>query len=182
MMKKLVCLLLVIVSAICMCTACTDTPDDSSSGEPVVYTITFSQEGQEDVVKQVEEGKSLADVPVPAEKSGYTVVWNVTDFSNIQENIQVMAVATPNEYTITYTYNPLLDNSYTVNLEKETQKVTYNTEYTLASASAYNSDRTLVFVGWVDATTGEPVENGVYTTAGNITLVAKFDAPTSEWS
>ena len=149
---------------------------------PVVYTVTFSQEGQENIVKKVESGKELTDIPMPVEQDGYDIAWDRTDFSKITGNLTVKAVATPKTYVITYTYNPLLDNEYEVTLEKNTQSVVYNTQFTLATAAASSTERTLIFEGWVDQETNEPVEAGTYVFTRNITLVAQFGVADVEWS
>ena len=176
-MKRLCSLLLACIATLCLFCACKE-PDKG----PVVYTVTFSQEGQTDIVKEVESGKALTDIPTPVGQEGYDIVWSVTNFSNITENLTVTAVVTPKTYVITYTYNPLLDNAYEVTLEKTTQSVAYNSQFTLATATASNTERTLIFEGWVDQETNEPVEAGTYVFTKNITLVAQFSVADVEWS
>ena len=63
--------------------------------------ITFVQEGQANIIKTVEKGSDLTDIPSPAPVVDAEVVWDVTDFTNIQENITVNAVITP-IYKITF--------------------------------------------------------------------------------
>ena len=88
-MKKIAGLLLAVLlltlSCVCVFTSCSNKVD-----------ITFVQSGQEDVVVTIKKGESLEDIPDPAQKTGYTVVWDVTDFSNIDEDLTVNAVETPN--------------------------------------------------------------------------------------
>ena len=148
----------------------------------MVYTVTFSQEGQTDIVKQVESGKALTDIPTPVGQDGYDIDWDTTNFSKVTGDLTVTAVATPKTYVITYTYNPLLDNAYEVTLEKTTQSVVYNTLFTLAAASASSADKTLIFKGWVDEETNEPVVAGTYVFTRDITLVAQFGVADVEWS
>ena len=76
--------------------------EDSSSAEAQTFTIVFRQEGQEDIVKQVKEGETLKNVPTPTPKTGYTVTWSVTDFTNVTKNMTVDRVERANTYTITY--------------------------------------------------------------------------------
>jgi uncharacterized repeat protein (TIGR02543 family) len=68
------------------------------------YTVTFQQYNQPDVVITVTENDSLEgeDIPTPAARTGYTVVWEEKLVPSITENIVINAVATPNNYTITY--------------------------------------------------------------------------------
>ena len=175
-MKRLYSLLLAFIATLGLFCAC-GKPNGS-----VVYTVTFSQEGQADIVKQVESGKALTDIPMPVEQDGYDIVWNTTNFSKITGDLTVTAVATPKTYVITYTYNPLLDNAYEVTLEKTTQSVVYNTQFTLATAAASNAEKTLIFKGWVDEETNEPVVAGTYVFTRDITLVAQFGVADVEWS
>lgn len=111
-MKKLLLLILsAILSMSVFCTVgCSDgTPDNSSisSETPTekTYTVTFKQDGQRDVVKTVEEGESLTDIPEPKAKVGYTVAWEVVDLTNIVEDIEVKAIETANTYVVSYDLN-----------------------------------------------------------------------------
>lgn len=174
-MKRIACLLLSFLATACLGFAC-------SKNEDTLYTITFVQSGQENIVRQVENGQELTDIPTPIAQDGYDVRWDITDFSNITEDKTVNAVITPKTYTITYTYNPLLDNAYEVVLEKTTQEVVYNSDFTLATASAKNDERTLVFDGWIEQESGEKLNSEKYVYTRNITLIAVFSAPGSEWS
>ena len=80
--------------------------EEESEEESVVvtYTVTFVQEGAENVVITVNEGEGIAasEIPTPTPVKGHTVAWDVSDFSAITSDITVTAVATPNVYTITY--------------------------------------------------------------------------------
>ena len=70
--------------------------ENSSDNETQYVTVTFKQEGKMDVVKTLEKGDNLTDIPIPAEKTGYNVIWDRTDFTSIMEDIVVNAVATAN--------------------------------------------------------------------------------------
>ena len=84
------------------------TPDIPNSDNPAetpekeIYTVTFKQNGFDPIVKTVEEGEALTDIPSTQEKIGYTVIWETVDLTNIAEDIVVNAVETANIYTVTY--------------------------------------------------------------------------------
>ncbi len=124
-MKKLLFLLLGLTLSAGVMVACRDkgTDEESSSLAPTVssesvlesssesssseekeiwYNVTFLQEGETIIVKQVMKGETLTQVPATKEKVGYTVQWDRTDFTNITADITVKAVATANTYKITY--------------------------------------------------------------------------------
>ena len=109
-----------------------------------VFTITFAQAGQETKTFTVKEGESFTDIPEPAAKTGYNVVWDKTEFSNVTEDITVNAVETAKTYTITFT-----TDKGTIPDDKKTITVTYGEAYelpTLSNISDGNDD--YVFVGW----------------------------------
>ena len=150
----------------------------SDSAEPVeqTFTVTFRQEGQEDVVKTVKEGETLADVPAPVAVPGYTVAWDRTDFSDISEDIVVTAVQTANKYTITY---DLGVNIYAT-LGNESTEVTFGQSFVLETPEYEGSAE---FYGWYLAdeygeATVVKVEGGTYAYAEDVTVVARWQ----EWS
>lgn len=113
--------------------------DNSESSNPAldVVTVTFKQAGKEDVIKTVERGSALIDVPTPAKKTGYTVNWNITDFSNIQTDITVLAEEVPKIYTVTL-------NANGGTLSQTTFTITYGQAYTLAKPTHDYDD----FLAW----------------------------------
>ena len=139
--------------------------DSSQSGTVTKYKVTFTQDGQPDVVREVEAGKGLTNLPTVKQKTGYTVAWEDVDLSAINEDIIVEAVETPNEYTITYDVNG------GDALQSATQTVTFDTQYTLVTPTREDWG----FQGW---------QNGdeLYTTmtgsqwkiADDVTLVAQW--------
>ncbi len=132
----------------------------------VYYSITFKQDGEKDVVKKVEEGKALTSIPNPKAKTGYTVAWDVTDFSNLTADMTVNAVATPNAYTVTYDANG-------GTVASATAEFTFDAAYTLAEPTKDG----YTFAGWMNGET--PVAaTGTWTTASNVTLVATWTANT----
>ena len=114
---------------------------DSSSQAPVTeyVTITFQQEGQADVVKTIVKGTALTEVPTPASKTGYTVVWDETDFTNVTESMIVTAVATAK------TYKVILNVGDNASISQTTITVTYGQAYELPTPT--HQDKT--FKEWL---------------------------------
>ena len=83
--------------------------ENSSDNETQYVTVTFKQEGKMDVVKTLEKG-------------GYTVVWNKNEFTNVTENITVMAIETAKTYMI-------ILNANGGNVSQTTFTVTYGQAY-----------------------------------------------------
>jgi hypothetical protein len=139
-------------------------------------TVKFVQNGQETIVKELEKGGTLTDIPTPKAKSGYTIVWDKTAFFNLQEGLTVTAVETPNTYVITYELN-----NRSATIEAATQTVTYDTEVVLFTPQS-NSEK-IAFKGWIEQKSGTAFKSGVYKTAENITLVAEWEIlGGGEWS
>ena len=72
-MRKIIMLFMTVLLSICtFFPSCADTVTET---EKIYYTVTFRQEGEEDIVKKVEAGKGLtsSDIPEPKLKDGYTV-------------------------------------------------------------------------------------------------------------
>ncbi len=111
----------------CSCSCNGDGDEDNPDGK-VYYTITFKQEGQEDVIRKVEQGQYLStqDIPVITgeAKKGHSVAWDVDDFTAISSDTVVNAIETPNVYTITLQCDKE-ENS------KFSQKVTYGQAYAI---------------------------------------------------
>ena len=137
----------------------------SCAGDKI--TVTFVQSGQETIVKEVQKGGTLKDIPTPKAKTGYTVVWDTTSFSGLQAGLTVTAIETPNRYTITYELN----NS-DATIEANTKTVTYDAEVILYEPQS-NSEK-IVFKAWKEKESGQVFESGVYKVARDITLVAQW--------
>ena len=176
MMKKIVALLLVMLLPVFALVGCND-----SDGGKTTYTVTFVQAEQENIVRTVEKGKALANVPSPAPVTGHDVAWDVTDFSNVSGDLTVNAVATPKTYTIYYTVVEGLQ-SKPITLEKTSQQVTYGQAFTLISASYVEGDATYVLTCWLN--NGEEFSSDIWTYTEDITLVTgKFrNTKDVEWS
>ena len=132
---------------------------------PTTYRVTFVQNGFEDVVMEIVQGGSIAEsaMPIPQAKTGYTVVWEAKDLSSINENLTVNAVATPNDYQITYQAGDGI-------IDTATQMVTYDAPYTLATPTLDGYD----FVCWLNGEVAFAQE-GVWKTDANVTLTAKYE-------
>ena len=142
-----------------------------NNGEPVekeTFTVTFVQAGQNDIVKTVEKGATLTDIPAPKDKVGYSVTWNVAEFVGITENITVTAVETANNYTITYQPG---DGT----LDAITQTVTYDAEYTLKVPA--HQDGAYTFTCWTCTDNTSVAQTGTWKIAENITLTAQYAEP-----
>ena len=142
---------------------CNTTKDNETTG--TTYKVIFQQDGCDPIEKTVKEGEDLKDIPTPVEVVGYTVTWDVTDFTNIRKDMTVQAVKKANSYTVTY--DPA---GGTVSGEKDT--FVYDGSYTLKTP--VNSDATKVFVGWKNG--DQLVElTGTWSIAQDVTLKAVWE-------
>lgn len=132
------------------------------------YTITFVQEGFPDVEVSVKRGGALTDFPTPQPVRGYTVTWERTELSDIQQDLTVNALVTANTYTITYVIG-----YEGATLDQETQEVVFGQEIELFKAiyDEYSDETVKIFVEWQIEGTNEALENGVYDIDGDITLI-----------
>ncbi len=160
--------------------ACATPSEDTStsSNGGTVYTITFRQEGAADVLFEVEEGGSFEEaLPVCVQKTGYTAKWENADYTDIGEDMLIMAVYTPNAYVITYESGLTAENEsrYGYTIEGNAQSVVFDGQVTLYVPTAGE----LGFLGWKIKGTKDFFTDGKYEVAENITLVAVWDR---EWS
>lgn len=163
-MKRLIVVVTALALALCLLfSACkpAETPEET-------FTVTFVQAGQENVVKQVKGGQTLTDIPTPKDRTGYTVVWEEKDLTNVKANITVNAVETANTYTITYVPGE-------GTLASTTQTVTYDSQYTLATPVC--ADETVKFANWKKDDGTAVAISGVWKIASNITLTAVYAEP-----
>lgn len=156
-MKKALTILLLIFAL--LATGCDCGGDKTAQ----TYTVTFVQDGFDDVTYTVAAGESLAEIPLPQKKAGHTVVWDTMEFDNIKSDITVKAVATANEYYIRYH----VDGNTTSLYE---QKVVYGENYVLTAPVKEG----FVFVKWVVKGTDFVFESGTYTKAGDTDLTPVF--------
>ena len=142
----------------------------SSETQDVTCTVTFKQSGEANVVKTVKQGEALTDIPTPKEKTGYTVVWDTTDFTNITEDMEVNAIATANKYTVTYDANG-------GSVATPTQEVTFDEETTLATPEKTD----YYFLGWTYENNAV-VSGEKWAIADNVTLVASWQDQRPEFT
>jgi hypothetical protein len=115
-----------------------DSASDSSEEEETQWiTVTFKQGGQVDIVKKVEKGGMLTDIPTPAPKAGYIVEWESVDFTNLTEDMTVNAIETAKKYTLSL-------NTNGGSVMQTTITVTYGQAYKLMIPTKENK----VFDGW----------------------------------
>ena len=125
-------------------------------------TITFKQDGQNDIVRTIEKGSSLINVPSPKGKIGYSVAWDKDNFTDVTEDMVVNAVEAANTYTVTYDANGGM-------VSAATQKVTFDAVTTLAQPTKED----YLFSGWKYE--GALVEdNTAWKIAEDVTLVAEW--------
>ncbi len=170
-MKKLTAFLLTICACafVASCTApgnndssSIDSSATTSSEQTQTFTVTFKQVGAEDVVKTVKNGEALSDIPTPKTKTGYTVKWDVSDFSTITSNLTVNAVETANTYVVTYDANG-------GTVANATQNVVFDAETTLLTPERAD----YLFLGWTYQ--GNVVVNPAkWSIASDVTLVANW--------
>lgn len=142
------------------------------------YTVVFKQDGYPDIIFEVEAGGELPNPPKPKVVTGYSVEWDRTQFENITQDIVVNAIATPNEYLITYA----VAQDETL-LGEYTQTVVYDAQYELKTPTKYG----YVFNSWYNGNT--PVAtSGVWEIASDVVLVAAWvemdsdEMDSDEWS
>lgn len=131
------------------------------SANTEMVTISFVQDGQATIIEKIAVGETLADIPVPVGKEGYTIVWDRMDFSSISKSITVKAIETPNVYLISYKVGE------DVTFDGINFSVTYGTDFELATPTLLGK----IFDGWKIEGTTTILESGTYLIADDITLV-----------
>jgi len=150
------------------------TQSKGSQGEGVYHSVTFVQQGGENVTPSTKtvlvkhgEGVNQEDIPETARIDGYNVSWDYTfdDLQNVTSDIVVSAVMTGKTYIITY---DLQGGSMVGGLSNE-QSVVYGENYTLRTASREG----YAFRGWAYLTGF--ITDGEYKYAFNITVIAVWE-------
>ncbi len=171
MKKIIVFCMMIILSAFTIFPSCTIMQFED---DPIYYTVTFRQEGEEDIVKRVESGKGLSasDIPEPKPKEGYTVMWENVNFERINQNIIVYATETKNGYNINFLYDVPIDTPDTLLTEITTEQnfVNLPTYMTTSGSKGYYVEK------WLTETGEEFSEDSKIT--GNMTLKAEWN----EWT
>ncbi len=178
-MKKILLLLLSAILSIGAFSACScedlfiDSNIDEETGEDnvdeneeKVYTVTFQQDGRQDIVKEVKEGETLTDIPQPwSGKVGYTIVWEDVSLENIRQNITVRAIERANTYTITFNGNGGTPSALT-------QEVTYDS---VPGAFATATRENYRFSYWYHLDEDTPIlPNNPWKIADDVTFTAKW--------
>ena len=139
----------------------------SACGKSKTVNITFVQDGEEDIVKTIERGGDLLDIPTPKEIEGYEVSWSVEDFTNISEDLTVSVKKVGKFYKITFDANggtmdfTELDVQFGENI---TLPVPTNEGFTL--------------VKWEIVGTNERLKNGAYNIAKDVSVKAVWEVAT----
>lgn len=157
-----------ILMIICMLFAsCGDCKGQQGLSGKTYVSVTFRQQGEEDKIIKVVKGGALADVPAPKPKTGYTVVWERTDFDGLESDLVVNAKETANTYKI------VLDFGYHDVTEATELHVEYDKDFTLPLPT----DDEATVIGWVKKGTNEEVKSGTYKFDGNMELEAVWKEP-----
>ena len=154
---------------------------DKGDDTPKTYIVTFVQDGEMPISKPVQSGGTLSDanIPVPQDKTGYTVTWDIDEgeLTNIQSNITINAVFTPNEYTVTFDLQDgeTLKNDGGGDILH--QQVTYDAPYALPEPAKDG----FVFQYWMNGTQKIVAEGTKWTIAENVTVTAKWEEALPEF-
>ncbi|MEG0456861.1 MAG: X2-like carbohydrate binding domain-containing protein, partial [Oscillospiraceae bacterium] len=126
-----------------------------------IYTLIFKADGNEVAQKKVNHGNDLTDIPEIPAKTGYdqkAPVWNVTNFTNIQEDKTIDAVYTINSYIVT----PITGDGFEIKpIDKTTVNHGDNFTFKVEVKSGYNTSEMVVKAGKEDLKANE---DGTYTT------------------
>ena len=167
-MKKF---LMILLGGICFSFAgCAGGNPSNGEAEKEMITLTFRQEGYEDIIREVESGNASENIPDPQEKRGYTVEWSVFDFDLLDSDTVITAVETPNIYTITFELNK--DGA---EIDSSAREVKYGSEFTLPVPTCAR----YVFVEWVFSGTEDVFTEGTYNYDEDLSLTAVWRL---EWS
>lgn len=150
------------------CAGAQENPEEQDKSTK--YTITFIQNGQNNIVKEVAGGATLTDIPTPVGKTGYNVSWDRTVFENITTDITVNAVETAKTYTVSYDLGSLAEDEY-VSITSATQTVVYDAPYSLYVPECYG----YIFVKWKKDGAEFKQTEGIWMTGKNVLLVAIWE-------
>ncbi len=141
--------------------------DSLGDEELVYYAVTFQQDGYEDIVMIVKRGEGVETIPTPRVKTGYTVKWENKNLTSITADTIVKAVATPNEYLISFDANG-------GDAISEQLRVTYDGATPTLPTPTTQEEK--FFTAWTYA--GNAMVSGAtWRIASNATLVAQWRDP-----
>ena len=144
----------------------------------IICTITFKQNGCEDIIVSVNYGEDLLanQIPTPQQKLGYDeIVWENVDLTSIKSNLVVNAVETKTVYKIYFIYNAknLIDEGLVDLSNMPTYvEVCYNDQVILPTYSSLTNAGFLI-EGWYDDS-GKFFTKVYYDILSDITLYAKW--------
>lgn len=150
------------------------TPDENGGwtseypGEQYVLVV-FREAGYPDIVKVLDVGETLTDIPSVHEETGYNVVWDRTDFENVTENLVVTAIKTPKSYTITYEIDD--KTGWLIDGDSWEQTVRYGEEFALKEPAHLEKK----FLKWIVKDTQEEFIAGKWNRLEGVTLVAVWE-------
>lgn len=160
MKKRLFALLCCVISCFAVCfTACNKEP------EKTTYTLTFRQEGCADIVKELNIGETLSDIPAPVEQDGYEIVWSITNFADLSKDTVITAIYTPREYRIYFHLNrDDVRPPVNANVAYDETKYMYYTsiKYSATADLFAPTSQYARFIKWENVETGEVYNGGKY--------------------
>ena len=129
------------------------------------FNVTFDDEISNKISYKVAHGQTLSDIPNPTAKDGYSARWNVENFENILADVNVKAIYTPIEYTISF----ISDDSVVATKKYDVEK---SVDFDSISKPHY------VFNGWYadKNRSGESVANLAIGNFGDKRFYAKWSA------
>lgn len=129
------------------------------------FNVTFNDGISNKIICKVAHGQTLSDVPNPTAKDGYSARWNVENFENILADVNVEAIYTPIEYTISFISGASVVTTKKYNVEK-------SVKFDAVSKQHY------VFEGWYnnENCSGDSVTNLAVGNFGNKSFYAKWSA------
>ena len=129
------------------------------------FNVTFDDEISNIISYKVAHGQTLSDIPNPTAKDGYSARWNVENFENILADVNVKAIYTPIEYTISF----ISDDSVVATKKYDVEK---SVDFDNISKQHY------VFNGWYadKNRSGESVANLAIGNFGDKRFYAKWSA------
>ncbi|HBW05331.1 MAG TPA: hypothetical protein DEF02_01885 [Clostridiales bacterium] len=101
------------------------------------FNVTFDDGISDKIILKVAHGQTLTDIPNPTPKDGYSARWNIENFENVLADVNVKAIYTPIEYTISFISDDSVVATKKYNVEK-------SVDFDNISKQHY------VFRGWYD--------------------------------
>lgn len=103
-----------------------------AQAETKTHSVTFVQNGWDDIVIQVKDGADLsaADFPAPKSRIGYKTEWNVQELIGVKEDVTITCEETPKTYEVTFNaLGGTLKNSAGETLSSDKMSFVYDASY-----------------------------------------------------